>query len=222
MKLSLFRNILKNGYLRLPSLLMALIMILLSDFVYAQQPKFTGQTNVGNVKIPGSVRYDSTKGIYIITGNGTNMWFNEDDFFYVWDKIEGDFQMTTDVTWVGESKQPHRKGGWVVRASLDRDAPYADAVMHGDSLICLQYRLAKGDSTKEFQSKWSGPAQLVFNKNGDNFALKIIKDGQEHLVGSVDVKMPKEVYAGLAVCSHDSTVAETAIFSHVELKKRGK
>jgi len=197
-----------------------LLVIFASGAALSQTVKFTGQTNVGNVKIPGSVKYDSEKGTYTITGNGTNMWFNEDDFFYLWDKVEGNFEMATDVTWVGESKQPHRKGGWMVRASLDKDAPYADAVMHGDSLICLQYRLAKGDSTKEFQSKWSAPARLIFDKDGDNFTLRIIKDGKEHLVGSIDVKMPEEVYAGLAVCSHDSTVSESAIFSKVDLKKK--
>ncbi len=195
---------------------------LASGTIYSQTVEFAGRTDVGNVKIPGSVKYDSEKGTYTITGNGNNMWFNEDDFFYVWNRLGGDFEMATDVTWVGESKQPHRKAGWMVRASLDKDSPYADAVMHGDSLICLQYRLAKGDSTKEIQSKLGGPARLVFDRNDDNFALKIIKDGEEHLVGSVEVKMPKEVYAGLAVCSHDSTVAETAVFSDVSLKKTGK
>jgi len=222
MKIFMFSKNTNKILTRFSSAIVVQILILISAAGQCQNTKFAGQTNVGNVKIPGSVKYDSVNNTYTITGNGTNMWSDEDDFFYVWDKVEGDFQMVTDVTWVGKSKQPHRKGGWMVRASLASDAPYADAVIHGDSLICLQYRLAKGDSTKEFQSKISGPAKLVFDKTGDKFTLNIVKEGKEDLVGSVDVEMPEEVYAGLAVCSHDSTTAETVIFSNVEIKKIGK
>lgn len=183
---------------------------------------FQGQTKIGRVLLPCSMQYDSSSNTYRITGSGTNMWFNEDDFYYVWRKASGNFQVVTDVDWVGKGKQPHRKAGWVVRASLDSDAPYADAVIHGDSLICLQYRLAKGDSTKEIQSPWKAPATLSFKRNGDKFTLTIIKEGKENPVGTVEVKLREEVYAGLAVCSHDSTTQETAIFSNVKFKQTGK
>jgi TolB protein len=202
---------------------------ILVENVYSQTPslstqrvKFYGENTIGRVLMPCSMKYDSTNGSFIITGSGTNMWFNEDDFYFVWNRVEGDFRMMADVNWVGEGKQPHRKAGWMVRASLDSNAPYADAVIHGDSLICLQYRSVKDDSTKEIRSQWRAPATLLFEKKGNNFTLKIIKDGRKILVGSVDVNLPRDVYAGLAVCSHDSTTQETAVFSRVKFQRLGR
>ena len=45
----------------------------------------------------------------------------------------------------------------MVRQGLDADAPYADAVLHADGLISLQYRLVKGGETQEIKSPIKGP-----------------------------------------------------------------
>ena len=219
-KLSLARTTLLSAFISL--LFTAGLVFSQTETQPAGQVIFPGESKVGNVLLTCSMMYDSLNDMYRITGSGNNMWLNEDDFFFVWRKAEGNFRMTAEVDWIGEGKQPHRKAGWMVRASLDSDAPYADAVIHGDSLICLQYRLTKGDSTKEIQSSWQAPARLSFVKNGDKFTLTIVKDGKENVVGSVDVKLPEEVYAGLVVCSHDSTTQETAIFSNVKFEQTEK
>jgi TolB protein len=183
------------------------------------QVNFEGQTNVGDVKFPGSMQFDSANSTYRITGNGENMWANEDAFFYVWRKAKGDLSLKTEINWVGESKQPHRKGGWMIRTGLEKDDPYVDAVIHGNGLICLQYRKTKGGITEEVQSPIAAPAALLLERNGDQFTLTITKDGHVHPVGTISVNLPEEVYAGLAVCSHDSTTKETAIFSNVSFNQ---
>ena len=35
--------------------------------------------------------------------------------------------------------------------------------------------------------------------------------------GSITVKLPVEAYAGLAVCAHDKTKRETALFSNMKI-----
>ncbi len=201
--------------------LIVLTLILVSGLVYGQTLRFTGQTNVGNVKIPGSVRYDSAKETYTVTGNGNNMWLNEDDFYYDWLKTKGDLTLKADIAWVGESNQPHRKAGWMIRAGLDKDDPYVDAVDHGVGLICMQYRATKGGTTMEVQSPIAAPATLILERTGDQFNMTLVKDGTTYPIGTISVQLPDEVYAGLAVCSHDSTVAETATFSNLGFNQTG-
>lgn len=206
---------------QLSILIISATIIFVAGIVIAQPLDLTGKTDVGNVKIPGSVIYDSSNNTYHITGSGENMWANEDAFFYNWRKAEGDLKLKADVSWVGEGKQPHRKAGWMIREGLSNDAPYVDAVVHGIGLICLQYRKTKGGITEEIQCPISAPASILLERDGNQFTLTITKNGELHPVGTISVDLPDTVYAGLAVCSHDSTVSETAIFSNVEFNQSG-
>lgn len=195
--------------------------------------KFTGETNVGNVKIPGSVNYNAANGTYTITGSGNNMWFDEDDFFYVWRNAKGDFRVETEVTWIGKGKMEDRKAAWVIRAGLANDDPYIDAVDHGRGLICMQYRLVKGGTTLEVRSpvwapvrpdgvrNWSPHTRMILERNGNQFTMWVVQEGKKYTVGTVTLNLPEDVYAGLGVCSHDSTISETAVFSHVEFQETG-
>lgn len=196
--------------------------------------KFTGETNVGSVKLPGSVEYNSTDSTYRVTGSGNNMWFNEDDFFYVWKKASGDFRVETEVTWIGKGKMEDRKAAWVIRAGLAKDDPYIDAVDHGRGLICMQYRLVKGGTTLEVRSPvwapvrpegaprdWSPRTKMILERDGNQFTMWGVQNGRKINVGTVTVDLPENVYAGLGVCSHDSTISETAIFSHLKFNEIG-
>jgi len=73
------------------------------------------------------------------------------------------------VKFIGTEGQAHRKAGWIVRQGLEADSPYADAIVHADGLISLQYRLAKGGPTLEVQSAVKGPAAVRLDRVGDLF-----------------------------------------------------
>jgi len=137
-------------------------------------------------------------------------------------RIHGaDLWNDTDVEWVGAGKNAHRKAGWMVRESLAPDAPYADAVVHGDGLIAFQFRKAKGGETAEVQSPIRAPAVLRFERNGNVFTFSIARKGSLFQpAGSLSLMLPDSVYAGLVVCSHDASVSETAVFSNVRLEER--
>lgn len=183
---------------------------------------FENQTHVGNASLGGSASYLAQEDAYLITGSGENMWFAEDDFYFVWQQVSGDLALTTDVRWEAEGGNPHRKAGWVVRGGLEPDDPYADAVVHGDGLISLQYRATKGGPTQEVQSAVRAPATLRLERHGDLFTLSVAQaDGAFRPVGNVTVPLPETVFAGLAVCAHDSTAQETARFSNVALDTLG-
>jgi TolB protein len=190
--------------------------------VRAGSISFQGHTDVGRLRHPGSVRYDSTRGTFSLTGSGENIWGTEDAFFYLWRKVAGDVTLRTGVRWEGKGRHPHRKAGWMIRAGLAADAAYIDAVLHGNGLISMQFRTVKGGPTSEVQSPSGGPGTMTLERTGDQVSLSIMtEDGQVHPVGTVTVELKGDLYAGLVVCSHDSTTEETAVFSNVEFDQTG-
>ena len=170
----------------------------------------------------GSAQFLSGANEYRVTGGGANIWGDKDAFHYVWSSVSGDLSLTAKIQWVGEGKNPHRKAGWMVRQGLAADAPYADAVVHGDGLTSLQFRRIAGGATEEVQSPVSAPAFIRLERHADVFSLYVSKDGEVYQpVGSVCISLQEPVHAGLVVCSHDDTVQETAVFSDVESKSLG-
>jgi TolB protein len=179
---------------------------------------FESQTDVGKT-LPGSAEYDAARHLYLVTGGGENMWEGTDAFHYVWRRAHGDLVLTADVQLVGAGGRPHRKAGWVVRQTLDPDSPYVSAVVHGDGLTAMQFRTTKGGITQEVRSTLVRPLSLRLERTGDTFTLSAAMEGQPfQTAGSAKVELHDPVYIGLAVCAHDPTALETAVFSDVTLE----
>ena len=179
---------------------------------------FQGQSDIGTDLLPGSAIYDTARGEYKITGGGENMWANQDAFHFVWRRIRGDVRLDTSVHILGTGGNAHRKAGWMIRETLDADSPYVDVVVHGDGLTSMQYRETKGGETKEVKASVTGPDRLVLERKGDQFTFWVAQGAEElKESGSVTLKLPAELYAGLAVCAHDKTRQETAVFSDVKM-----
>ncbi len=182
---------------------------------------FEGATAIGDAP-DGAVAYDPASGSYRITGGGANIWDTSDAFQYVWRRTAGDLVLEADVAWPEPGGDPHRKAGWMVRGDLTPDAAYADAVLHGDGLIALQYRPEAGGPTYEVRAPFPAPARLRLERHGDLFTLSAAPDGGDfHPVGSVTVPLPDTVYAGLAVTAHDADARTTAVFSNVGFASLG-
>jgi Tol biopolymer transport system component len=188
---------------------------------------FQDHQDVGTPSHAGSVDYNPADGTYKITGGGTNMWFANDSFHYVWVKVSGDLSLAADIAFVGKGVDPHRKACLMIRQSLDADSAYADAALHGVGLTSLQFRESKGDATHEIQSNVSGPKRLRVEKRGNYVTMSIAAAGEDlHPSGaSFRITFTEPFYIGLGVCAHNSGAAERnhaseqAIFSNVELKE---
>ncbi len=184
---------------------------------------FEGTTDVGKVSHAGAAESRSKSREYVVTGGGANIWGNVDAFRFVWCRLAGDVSLTASVRWQKEGGNAHRKAGWMIRQGLEADSPYVDAVIHGDGLTSLQYRKAQGGPTEEIQSPIKAPAAIQLERHGDVFTLSVSRDGKEFQpVGSLSVGLKDPVYAGLAVCSHDDAVTETAILSNVDFRSLGQ
>ena len=69
---------------------------------------------------------------------------SSDQTQFAWNKLKGDFIVRARIEFVGMGVDPHRKFGWMARATRDADSPYADACVHGEGLTSLQFRRTQG------------------------------------------------------------------------------
>jgi hypothetical protein len=180
---------------------------------------FEGSGDVGTVLLAGSAIFDPASGKYTIAGSGENMWFNKDAFQFVWKKASGDAEISADIAFLGEGKNPHRKAVLMIRQSLDADSAYVDVALHGEGLTSLQYRDEKGAATHEIQANLSAPHSLQLEKHGEYFSMLLGARGGKREVagGSIRVDIRGEYYIGIGVCSHEKEVVETAVFSNARL-----
>jgi len=183
-----------------------------------QVGSFEGQTDVGQVKKPGSATFDSEDQTYTIQGSGANMWLGRDDFHFVWKRMKGNFILTTRAELIGKGVDPHRKIGWDVRSSLEPDSPHGAAVVHGDGLTSLQFRRTKAGVTEEARSSIKAPDVIQLERKGNKYSMSVARFGEPFATEHVsELALGDEVYVGLFVCAHNPDVIEKAVFRDVRI-----
>lgn len=198
-----------------------LISFFLNQHLMAQIPIygiFEGQSDVGDVKIEGSVAYDGESDEYLLGGAGENIWFNYDEFHYLWNIMEGDFILYAKIRFTGDNPEPHRKGGWMIRQGLDANAPHVSAAVHGDGLFSLQYRQKINGETAEIRTDMEHPDILQLERKGDRFILKAAREGEPlRVVAEYEQDFGESVYAGLFVCSHNEYNFQQIVCNNVRI-----
>ena len=196
--------------------------LLQTGFLFSQKQSvgiFEGSGDIGDVLKKGSAVFDAVKKSYTIVGGGENMWYAKDAFQYVWKKASGDLSISADISFPDTGGNEHRKAGLIIRQSLDPDAPYVDAVLHGDGLTSMQYREVKGGLTREVQANIKCPSRIKLEKQG-SYVFMSVAPANEKLRpagGSFKIKFEEPFFIGLGVCSHNNNVSEKAVFSNVEI-----
>jgi TolB protein len=208
-----------NSHVNLMLAAVATFALAGTPVVAQQQPvgAFAGQTDVGSPTRSGAARYDPQKQEYTIEGAGTNMWAGRDEFHFVWQRLSGNFILTSQVAFVGKGVEQHRKTGWIVRSSLDADSAHASVVLHGDGLTSLQFRKTRGATTEELKSEVTAPDVLQLERKGNTYTMSVAKFGESFSRKEVPLDLGDNVYVGLFVCSHNKDVTEKAIFNNVRI-----
>ncbi len=191
------------------------------------QNKFIGifqeSSDVGNPAKQGSATFDPVRQEYTLKGGGYNIWFERDEFHYLYNSIKGDFILTANFQFIGEGVDPHRKFGWMIRESLDGEAAHLSATVHGDGLSSLQWRALRGAYMRDPQDEIRGPKSnytvLQLERKGKTIIMRAAHWGEPlQLIGSKEMKdMKEEVLAGLFVCSHNPEVIEEAKIRNVRI-----
>lgn len=179
---------------------------------------FEGHGDIGKDVKPGSSVYNAQAQEYELSGSGYNIWFDHDEFHFLWKKIEGDFILYTRAQFVGEGVDPHRKVGWMVRTDLEGNSSHINAVVHGDGLTSLQYRKTAGSDTEEIISTLTHADVIQLERKGNTYTMRVAKFGQPFVTEQVaDLNLGDEVYVGLFIGSHNKEVVEKGIFSDVRI-----
>ena len=180
---------------------------------------FEGHSDIGTNVKPGSATYIPQNDQYVISGAGYNIWFDHDEFHYVYKRMKGDFILYTRAELVGfKGVDPHRKVGWMVRKSLDGKSAQINAVEHGDGLTSLQFRRTDGANTEEVKSKITHANIIQLERKGKTYTMRVAKYGEPFVTEQVaDLDLGDEVYVGLFVGSHNADVAETGVFRDVRI-----
>ena len=182
---------------------------------------FEGRSDIGETVHPGMAQYDAATKTYSVTAAGENMWSAKDAFYFVWKKISGDVELTSDVRFPQEGGRAHRKAALILKQDLAADGVYADAALHGSGMTALQYRRTKGATTQDIELNLDEPQRARIVKRGDEITMFLSMHGETLHQAGAAIKLHFEgpFYVGIGVCSHDKDATETAIFSRVELKK---
>jgi TolB protein len=175
---------------------------------------FQSNADIGNPKIAGSASYYETDQSYSLKGAGYNIWFERDEFHYLFNRIKGDFILTANFEFIGKGREAHRKTGWMVRESTDEKSPHISATVHGDGLTVLQWRGVAGEAMRDPQDEIfaadSAYDFIQMERSGKKIIMRAAHSGQPlKIVGTHEMKnMPDEVLAGLFICSHNPDVSE--------------
>jgi dipeptidyl aminopeptidase/acylaminoacyl peptidase len=184
---------------------------------------FDGHGDVGSPKIAGSATYNAVSQEFALAAGGVNMWAQRDEFHFVWKRMTGDFILQARVELLGKGVEPHRKAGWMVRPSQEADAPYVDAVVHGDGLTSLQFRRTRGAVTEQKESTLKAPDVIQLERKGGAYIFSAAKYGDPFTVVEVaDVVLGDEVLVGLVLCAHNPDVTERAVFRDVRITRPAK
>jgi TolB protein len=201
-----------------------LLTCLLAASAFAQAGKFGSFTNSDDVGAPplkGAAEFDASTRQYRITGSGTDIWANADQFHYVWREMSGNFAVTATAKFLTDGIG-HRKAVIMLRKSLDTDSPFVHLAIHGDGTPSVQFRNTKADNTNTVDFPIEGPGtwKLKLVRRGTTITVWISKDGAPlRELGHTANQLGSPILVGLGVSSHTQEATSTVLFSDVSVEQ---
>jgi Tol biopolymer transport system component len=186
---------------------------------------FQANSDIGNPKKAGSVVYNQSDQSYTLKGGGYNIWFERDEFHYLFNKIKGDFILTANFKFTGKGTEAHRKTGWMVRESTNEKSLHLSATLHGDGLTVLQWRGSAGAAMRDPQDEIFATDSsfniIQIERAGKIITMRAAHSGEPlQTIGSHEMdNLPDEVLAGLFICSHNPEVIEEVQVWNVRIDK---
>jgi len=194
---------------------------------------FEGQSEIGSALVPGGTTYDASTGQYSLIASGYNIWYQRDEFRYLWKKMSGDVSIAADISYPDPKGFSDRKAVLVIRQDLDDDSKEVIITLHGSGMLQLGERPQKHVGFKDMEyriadrglSGAENPNSLVtvmakrlgLEKRGDAFAIFVSQVGEPmHQFGPpITLHIDGPFYAGIGFCSHLPVTLDTAVFSNV-------
>jgi hypothetical protein len=171
-------------------------------------------SDIGAVGVVGSASFSN--GTFSVTGSGADIWNNADAFHFASMPLVGDGQLVARVVSV-QNASTWSKAGVMIRESLTANSSHAFALVSAAKGVALQWRPSTGASSLNATGSASAPPRWIrLQRNGSTFTASESADGSTWTaIGSASITMGSTVYAGLAVTSHTTSAATTAVLDHV-------
>jgi hypothetical protein len=190
---------------------------------------FQGQSDVGAALVPGSSEYNAATGQYTIVSAGYNVWYQRDEFRFLWEKMSGDVSLAAGISFPDAKGYGDRKAFVIIRQSLNDDSKEVLVALHGAGLLHLAWRPETGKMMKEIRiNERKGLPDLVtgkvmrigIEKKGNSFSLYVSVDGKpmQQAGDTVQLHFTEPFYVGIGFCSHLPATKDTAILSTVVLE----
>lgn len=177
--------------------------------------------DIGDVAAAGSVTYTGDN--FTVEGSGRDIWNNSDEFYYVYQPLDGDGEISAQIVSL-EHTNWWAKGGVMIRETLDPGSKHAFMAGTPDgsdrvTRTTFQRRLNTGgasSSTHNNSPDPNDPYWVRLVRSGDTFSGYWSTDGTNWtLVGTATISMNTNVYVGMAVTSHNDGTLCTTEFSNV-------
>jgi len=157
-------------------------------------------------------------GTYTITGSGTDIWGNADEFHYAYKTLTGPGSIVARVQSVSNTNT-WAKAGVMIRQSLEPGSVHTMMVVTPAQGISFQRRNFADDvSTDTTTAQIAAPYWVKIERDlAGNFTASSSTNGSAWTVqGSPEnIQMGTNVYIGLAVTSHDAAQTCQAVFTNV-------
>ena len=192
-------------------------LLLTSTIVKAQQKTgiFFESIDVGNPTKKGNTIYNPNEQSYIITGGGSLMSRNQEDFHFTHKKLTGDFILTADFSVEESSKNADKEFGWMMRTSLSNNSKQLSACQDHKGTMYMQWRRSTNEVIKNPEDITMFPKKnmqtIQLERKSNTYTMRVANVGEPlQEVGSVQLtELGDEVYAGLF--SHSLNEKESSV-----------
>jgi regulation of enolase protein 1 (concanavalin A-like superfamily) len=166
--------------------------------------------DIGSPSIAGSTSY--ANGSYTVRAGGSDIWRGSDQFHFVYRQVSGDTELIARVASLTNA-DPWSKVGVMVRQSLAANSQNVLMLLSAANGYSFQRRATAGGATVSSRGSLdTAPGWVRLVRRGNAFEAYESADGSAWvLVGTDTIAMPASVYVGLAVTSHNTAVATTAV-----------
>ncbi len=176
--------------------------------------------DIGGPAIAGSASFNTTTGVWTISGGGSDIWGTADQFQYAYQPVSVDSTISAHVT-AQTNTNAYAKAGVMFRQSNAANSAYYTTVISPGYGIMIQFRTVAGGNAQEaLKVAATVPSYLRIARQGTSFTTYTSTNGTTWtaVAGSTEtISFTGGYLAGLAVTAHDNTKISTATMDSVTL-----
>jgi len=123
--------------------------------------------DIETTRLAGTMTFDPSTGVYRVSGAGGDIWDTSDRFLFASKPVTGDFQITARLM-----ERPDRKGGIMIRETLDGPSRMVLLAGTQESGVVYQYRDKTGAS-----ASWPGRPAMTARDFTGTIYLRLVRKG---------------------------------------------